>query len=380
MRDPVEQHTRGGGRRFGRWLLALPARIRRWLRPPRVLRPTRAGWLFLGIILGVGFAALNTGNNLLYLVLSLLLAFLVLSGVLSESALRGVRVRRRVPRELFARQQNAILLEVSNSQRRVASYAVVVEDRLRPAPNGAPQTLYRSGSEEAEPGPMVGFRKKRRSRRSDGEAAGRSFFLRIGPGELETRRYTLSPSRRGELAFAGFRVYTRFPFGLFLKYRDFDADEQVLVFPTLLSTPVQRRVQENPVSGDVSVTRVGQGGAVGGLREFRDGDSVRRVHWRTSLRRGSLLVSETEDERAAQIEVRLHARAAPNAPASDRFERAVSRAASEVVAHLRDGLAVALRTDSAYLPADVGPRQRTRLLGFLAQVAPDGGISREIQS
>ncbi|MBW2401796.1 MAG: DUF58 domain-containing protein, partial [Deltaproteobacteria bacterium] len=43
---------------------------------------------------GVGFAALNTGNNLLYLVLSLMLAFLVLSGVMSESALRGIRVRR----------------------------------------------------------------------------------------------------------------------------------------------------------------------------------------------------------------------------------------------------------------------------------------------
>ena len=54
-----------------------------------MLRPTRAGWLFFVIIFGVGFAALNTGNNLLYLVLALMLSFLVLSGLLSESALRG---------------------------------------------------------------------------------------------------------------------------------------------------------------------------------------------------------------------------------------------------------------------------------------------------
>ena len=67
----------------------------RWLRPPRQLRPTRAGWSFFALTFGVGFAALNTGNNLLYLVLSLMLAFLVLSGVLSESALRGIALRRR---------------------------------------------------------------------------------------------------------------------------------------------------------------------------------------------------------------------------------------------------------------------------------------------
>ena len=75
----------------------LERRLRRWLRPPRTLRPTRAGWVFFALTLGVGLAALNTGNNLMYMVLSLLLSFLVLSGVLSESALRGIQVRRLLP-------------------------------------------------------------------------------------------------------------------------------------------------------------------------------------------------------------------------------------------------------------------------------------------
>ena len=79
----------------------------RW-RPPHPaashpsLRPTRAGWSFFAITLGVGFAALNTGNNLLYLVLSLMLAFLVLSGFLSESALRGLEIERVLPRDLHS--------------------------------------------------------------------------------------------------------------------------------------------------------------------------------------------------------------------------------------------------------------------------------------
>ena len=108
-------------------------RIARWLRPPRTLRPTRAGWLFFLITFAVGFAALNTGNNLLYLVLSLMLAFLVLSGVLSESALRGISVRRRLPRELFAEVFCSVGLEITNRQQRVPSFAIVVEDRVESA-------------------------------------------------------------------------------------------------------------------------------------------------------------------------------------------------------------------------------------------------------
>ena len=97
------------------------ARARRWLKPPRILRPTRAGWIFFLLTFGVGFAALNTGNNLLYLVLALMLSFLVLSGVLSESALRGIRVRRRLPAEIFAERPTPVALEIHNEQKRVAA-------------------------------------------------------------------------------------------------------------------------------------------------------------------------------------------------------------------------------------------------------------------
>ena len=145
-----------------RWL----ERVRRWLRPPRTLRPTRAGWAFFAITFGVGFAALNTGNNLLYLVLSLMLAFLVLSGVLSESALRGISVRRRLPRELFAETSCTVGLEITNQQRRVPAFAVQVEDRAREG-------------DAAQ------------------RAAGRGFALRVGPGETEPRVYRCVPGRRG---------------------------------------------------------------------------------------------------------------------------------------------------------------------------------------
>ncbi|MEQ9319041.1 MAG: hypothetical protein RIF41_07760, partial [Polyangiaceae bacterium] len=64
---------------------------------PRKLKFTREGKYFLGITLGVGFAAINTGNNLLYLLLGMMLSLIIVSGVMSELSLRTLTVKRRLP-------------------------------------------------------------------------------------------------------------------------------------------------------------------------------------------------------------------------------------------------------------------------------------------
>ncbi len=190
-RSDAEPSEAARRRRTPRAPSVLEQSVARWLRPPRTLRPTRAGWVFFGLTLGVGLAALNTGNNLMYMVLSLLLSFLVLSGVLSESALRGIQVRRLLPSELVAEQEAIVGVEVKNQQDRVPAFAVVVEDVIRVGALQRPagRTLLRP--------------------------AGRAFALRVAPRGAELRSYRFVPPQRGALAFVGFRVATRFPFGLF---------------------------------------------------------------------------------------------------------------------------------------------------------------------
>jgi uncharacterized protein (DUF58 family) len=312
------------------------ARLARWLRPPRTLRPTRAGWIFFALTLGVGFAALNTGNNLLYLVLSLMLAFLVLSGVLSESALRGLSVERRLPREIFAARPALVALEIRNAKPRVPSFAVAVEDRVREA----------GGAERP---------------------AGRAFVLRVAAGRGERRLYRFEAARRGRASFTGFRVSTRFPFGLFLKSLVLEAAEPALVYPALHESapPVRRGSDRRP--GEAATGRSGPGSEVGGVRDFAAGDSARRIAWRATLRAGALLVRDTEREESSEVLVPLRTR---GERAGARFEELVRRAASRVVAALDAGLRVGLRTDEGLLEPAAGPRQRARLLGYLACVEP----------
>src|SRR6202453_5417633 len=93
----------------------------RSLRPPRRLKFTREGKFFVGITLGVGFAAINTANNLLYLLLGMLLALIVVSGIMSELSLRDLTVVRRLPLRAQVGRAHLVEIEVFNHKSRVPS-------------------------------------------------------------------------------------------------------------------------------------------------------------------------------------------------------------------------------------------------------------------
>jgi len=156
--------------------------------------------VFLLVTLGVGVAAVNTGNNLLYLVLGLLLSMIVLSGILSEVVLRRVRVRRRLPRRAFAGAPCLVELEVTNDKTRAPSYSVELQDVLDDG---------------------------------DAELKGRCYLLKVAPSETASGGYQLVPARRGVLRLGGVRVRTKYPFGLFDKWRVLPLEDELLVYPAL---------------------------------------------------------------------------------------------------------------------------------------------------
>ncbi|MAG30823.1 MAG: hypothetical protein CL908_08040 [Deltaproteobacteria bacterium] len=311
-------------------------RTRHRFRPPRSLRATRAGWCFIAIVFGVGFASLNTGNNLLYLVFALMLAFLVLSGLLSESSLRGIRIERHLPRELFAGTANRVILRVHNVNERAASFALSIEDHIE-TPSGT-------------------------------EGAGRCFALRVGAGEDCDRRYAFEPRLRGDLRFDSIRISTRFPFGLFAKSVELDMPESVLVYPAVHPVPIAPQKTDEGLDEDDRPGLSRDGDEVTGLREHTPGDSLARVHWRHSLRARKLLVGEREGLALSELEVQLEL--PPQLPQTIVEDR-VSMAASEIVNHMESGLRVGLRTRAAWFPPNTGFAHRGELLRFLARVTPE---------
>ncbi|HHL39881.1 MAG TPA: DUF58 domain-containing protein [Deltaproteobacteria bacterium] len=308
-----------------------------WL--PRTLRITREGRRFLALLMVIAVAAVNTGNNLLYLVTAALLSLIVISGVMSETALRGVTAGRRLPAGLYRGSPATVGIAVANGKRLFSSYSVTVREMDTPGLEAAP-----------------------------------AYALRLPPrgDALVTTTYLFT--RRGRYRLEGFRITTRFPFGLFTKGKLCRRPQEVVVFPAV--RPVEAAGRGGPAGRDGSSSgRRGEGHDFHGLREYTLGDDSRRIHWRSTAKAARLLARETEVESERSVTIRFDNYRPGGAPdrAELEFEEAVDRAASLAAHYIERGYSVGLRTLGERLAPRGGPAQLRAVLTALALTEPVEG-------
>lgn len=317
-------------------------RILRRRRSRRKFRLTREGRAFLFVTIGVGFAAVNTANNLLYLVLGLLLSLLLVSGVLSDLALWKLRIRRGLPARMFAGTRSLIEVTALNEKRWLASVSVETIDEI----DGA----------DSEP----------------------ARFLRVAAGQTELAGYIHEAPRRGLIELGTMRVLTRYPFGLIEKgYTIFEPDEAI-VYPKLLDQVGTPPVQ--PVPGDAApIHRTGRGHEfAGSVRFYREGDEARDIHWKRTASRGELVVREHEQDTSALVTLHLDnvipAGTADETEWREVFEHSISEAATLASSYLAQGISVRVRAADGESPLVAGgtaPDPIWRFLALLTAVRTD---------
>lgn len=313
------------------WPFRLPANILRRLRQARRLKLTREGKYFIGITIGIGLAAINTGNNLLYLLLGWLLSVIVASGVLSDVCLRGIRITRRAPKRIYANRPFLMELSATNTKKRFASYSLEVEDQC------------------------------------DGQTVDkRCYFLKLPELKTQQTAYRHTLGKRGLYKFDAFQITTRFPFGLFAKSRTEPSVCEVLVFPETRSVQLPRANGQR--QGNTLTQKVGRHGEFFGLREYRDGDDRRSIHWRSSARSETLLVREYEDESQRRISLLIDNALPLGHSEKDEqaLEDAISHCASLAQAYLERGYALQLIARGTLVPFASGEMQTQRILKALA--------------
>ena len=282
-----------------------------WFRWSRRLRITREGKYFIGITFGVGFAAINTGNNLLYLLLGMLLALIVVSSVLSEISLRDLEVVRRLPHRAQVGRPHLVEIQVHNNKHRVPSYAIEIED-LR----------------EGQP------------------ADKRCFFLKISPQSSQVAAYRRTPVRRGRDEHVGFRVATRFPFGLFEKSREIAAHGSLVIYPAVDAVKLPQRGSGRMLGHDGRFSK-GSGDEILTLRPMREGDDPRDIYWPKSTYELVLRERATETRQHIKLSIEPGFVGGEPSPAwLEQFERSIREVASHAVAHLKRGDSVTIRASS----------------------------------
>jgi uncharacterized protein (DUF58 family) len=336
----LRQATEARGER----LTARADRLRQLLRPPRRLRVLRpGGFLILGTLV-LGLATLNTGNNLLYLLLGALLGTIALSGWLSEQALQHVAVHRSIPRGLTAGGSAHIIYTVSCRRKRQPGYGLLLRERT-----GRGALL--DGSDDEAPA-----------------AIGGAYLPVLEPDAAARCAAAVHARRRGVVQLAAVELSTSFPFGLFSKGRDLHAPGTLVIWPRTdrpVRPPRLGGSRGSRQSAGGSAAAGAERGEFRGLREYRTGDDPRDIHWRSTARRGELITREYDRDTADEYWIVLDT-CAPDAAAG---EAAVEIAATLVAGAAARGDRVGLAAGAVQIEPGPAAARVDRALDALAAVA-----------
>lgn len=313
------------------------------------------GWYYLFIVVFIIGGAVLGEVNLLVALAGMMIGPFLFNWRFVQLSLRDLSVARRVPPRVHAGDVVTATITAVNDRRRLSSWTVTVEDRLR-----------RQGEEQAGEDRRV-----------------RVMIPRVDVGESCSVQYRTRLSRRGRYVFGPLRVETRFPLGLVGCATRIDQPATLLVYPQMGHlAPRWLNIVNTRFAGSQSEGRR-QGMMEGdyyGLREWRTGDSQRWIHWRTSARLGELTVRQFEQQQSRDLALVLDLWQAdsPTEQEQATTELAISFMATAVADLCRQGgrhltLCVAGRQPRYWSGPAAGMLAR-EVLDHLAEVAPGDGL------
>jgi uncharacterized protein (DUF58 family) len=335
---------------------------------------TKEGIVYLGVALLIGVAALNTGNNLLFIILAAMLAAIIVSGIASAAVLRGLRLDPSLPAHVFARQP--IIARINLRNRHIAaSFSVSV---VPPKPKNLKRLHWEKGTFAFPPNrpshrqwvrwPDLKLKLSETPVPPDAIFRGSIYFPYIASGTAAHADVELCFPRRGLFIQDGFGLSTRFPFSFLIKTRRIPVTREMVVYPSV--EPTDDFFQVLPmITGEFEAFVRGRGYDLYRIREYMPEDSARLVDWKATAKSGSLKVREftREDERKLRI---VFDNPPPGAVPDDDYENAI-----QLTASLAWHFAGTNTQLSFVAPGYGGSSDVLDFLRFLALVKPESGES-----
>lgn len=267
-----------------------------------VVRLTKVGTTYILSTVILAVAAINTGNNAIYIAVALMLGCLMLSGLASKGGLKHLQAEIVALDEAWAGRPADGALRIRNDSRIWNVRDVVLVSDAFAEPVLVP--LIPRRSEVLVPVPF------------------------------------LFP-RRGLAHVSVVDSYTRYPFGFFLKKRRLRVSSEVVVYPRILAEE-QARERFRPVTGEATNTaRPGFGSEIHSFRDYVRGDSLRQVHWKKSASLGRWIMKQHEADAARSVLVVVDPYK-PGQASDDQFEEMVSASATFLYYAVQRGLDVTL--------------------------------------
>lgn len=336
---------------------------------------TRAGIVYVLATLVIAIAALNTGNNLLYIVVAAMLAAILVSGAASAWVLRRLELDVRLPEHVFAGRPIVARIVLSNPRKRLPSFSIRVVATRKVKPESPKQWRWepttfafpfnRPPEQQWLRLPDRRLRRVQRPRSRPGIFEGMAYFPFIPPQGLLAADLELKFDHRGCYREDSFGLATRFPFAFLTKTRHIALLREIVVYPPVESTDELFQILPL-VRGEWESFVRGRGLDLYRIREYMPEDSARHVDWKATAKSGSLKVREfaREDERKLSI---VFDNPEVGVISEEAYEKAVNLAAS---------LAWHFASENAEVSFAIPGRPRTRdlheFLRWLAVITPAG--------
>jgi len=332
---------------------------------------TREGMIYLVLTVLIAVGALNTGNNLLFIVVAVMLGAVLVSGAASASVLSGLQVELLLPRQVFARRSYGGSVQVRNTRRWLPSFSISVVPppqkkkatyRWRksmfvyPAPSSGRSAWIRwpdlalDRIPVADPFPPI--------------FEGRLYLPYLPPRQTLSAELDLFFPHRGRYRQQGIGLSTRFPFSFLTKTRTVALTEDVLVYPSIAPTPEFLEVLPM-ISGEMESYARGRGNDLYLIRDYLPEDTARHVDWKSTAKVGQLKVREftREDERKLRI---VFENPRPGELSDEEYESALSLVASLAWHFASEGTELSFVAASYAQDADL-----YHFLEYLADLQPN---------
>ena len=290
-----------------RWIFGKESRVLSPVGRHRVNLP-RPGLVYLVMMLIMALGSLLGHSNMLMLVFAMMAGPFVLNGWIVFSMLKRTSLERQAPARAMAGQPISVELTLVNRKRWFSSRLMSVEDEIT---NGRERLT------------------------------GRVMFVRVPPQSQRSGHYRLCLAQRGRYLLGPTLVSSSFPLGLGERGLAFAKRTEILVYPRIgrLHPHWKSRLQDAALLVQRQRTRRGAyDDEFHRIREYRQGDNPRGIHWRSSARRNELMVKEYHQNREFDLAIVLDLWV-PDKPTEDQLENvelAVSFAASLALEHMRE--------------------------------------------
>jgi uncharacterized protein (DUF58 family) len=295
---------------------------------------TREGAIYLLLALVIGIAALNTGNNLLFIVVSTMLAAVMVSGIASAIVLLGIELDVIVPEHLFAGNSALARFALRNRNRWIPAFSISVVPPKQKKPKKH-LTMHRASfrfppkskaGKEWFMWPDLSVRWTIDPSAPPGMFRDTVYFPFIPARQSAQAEVELRFAKRGSYVQHGFGLQTKFPFSFLNKTRTIRMQREVVVYPSVDATDEFYEMLPL-ITGEFETYVRGRGYDLYRIRDYGAGDSARHVDWKATARTGQLKVREftREDERKLRL---VFDNPEPGRISADAYERGVALAAS----------------------------------------------------